>query len=205
VFHSTSPDGPWESTSVLSPPINNVFPYAVANPTPLIFKNGSVLLLFRSYSTSKSGGTMWNWNGDYPGYTQIGMATAPHWKGPYTVHPEPIFENPNEDPFVYMDTRGGLHAVFHGMDLWPGTDNVGRHAFSEDGKHWIYSRHNAWTTTVDYEGGTSVEYSRRERPEFIFDQEGNILALTTGVVDDTVESGQQDRSFTVVQPVATKK
>ena len=55
---------------------------------------------------------------------------------------------------------------------------------------------------VEYDDGTSVSYARRERPEFIFDKSGNIVALTTGVVDPSVQTGQRDRSFTVVQPVA---
>jgi hypothetical protein len=151
-------------------------------------------------------GETWNWLADYPGYTQIGIAVAPHWSGPYTVRDKPIFANMNEDPYIYRDTRGGFHAVFHGMDLWPGTgENVGRHAFSADGLSWIYSRANAWSTTIGYTSGKSIEYSRRERPEMIFDKAGNIVALATGVVDVSVQQGQYDRSFTVVQPVATKK
>ena len=62
-----------------------------------------------SYSSAKNGDT-WNYNADYPGYTQIGIAIAPHWSGPYTVRPKPIFANMNEDPYIYRDTRGGFHA-----------------------------------------------------------------------------------------------
>lgn len=195
----TGPDGPWTNVALVSPPANGVFPFDVANPTPYIFPNGSVLMLYRSYSNLRTGGT-WQWGAPYPGYTMIGVATAPHWRGPYTLHPTPIFDNLNEDPYLYRDHRGGFHAVFHNMDPWPSTAAVGRHAFSPDGFQWYYSKNDAWSTTVDYEDGTSVDYARRERPEFIFDALGRITHLINGVVDSTVgEYG--DRSFTVVQPV----
>ena len=34
VFYSHSPDGPWLSKAVLSPPTNGVFPFGISNPTP---------------------------------------------------------------------------------------------------------------------------------------------------------------------------
>ena len=68
------------------------------------------MLLFRSYSNKLKGKT-WNiHSGAYPGYTLIGMATAPHWAGPYTVSPEPIFANMNEDPFLVSGSYSYLSA-----------------------------------------------------------------------------------------------
>ena len=162
-------------------------------------------MLYRSYSDVRTG-TTWNVGAPYPGYTLIGLATAPHWSGPYSLRNVPIFDNMNEDPYLYRDHRGNFHAVFHGMDRWscnetPCTINVGRHAFSEDGLSWAYSRTNAWSTDVEYEDGSTIHYARRERPEFIFNKAGMITHLVNGIVDDSVGGGQQDYSFTLVQPV----
>jgi hypothetical protein len=84
VFWAKSPDGPWYNRAVLSPPVNGVFPHGISNPTAYIFPNGTTILLFRSYSNKLNGNT-WNiHSGSYPGYTLIGLATAPHWSGPFT-------------------------------------------------------------------------------------------------------------------------
>lgn len=111
----------------------------------------------------------------------MGRATAPHWSGPYTVDPEPIFANQNEDPYIYRDSRGHFHAIFHGMDPWL-TGAWGAHAFSLDAKDWVYSRAEAFSRTVQFEDNSTVQYTRRERPEFIFDQTtGEITNLVSGV------------------------
>ena len=208
VFYSASPDGPWQQKAVAAPSPEGGFPYAVANPTAHIFENGTTILLYRSYSAVRTGGT-WNVGAPYPGYTLIGLGVAPHWSGPYMMSYFPIFDNMNEDPHLYRDFRGNFHAVFHGMDQWGCGDqtpcrlNVGRHAFSEDGLQWVYSRVNAWTTKVEYEDGSTVDFARRERPEMILDADGHITHLLSGVVDGRVMEGQQDRSFTIVVPVCT--
>ena len=133
----------------------------------------------------------------------MGRATAPHWSGPYTVDPEPIFANQNEDPYIYRDSRGHFHAIFHGMDPWL-TGAWGAHAFSLDAKDWVYSRAEAFSRTVQFEDNSTVQYTRRERPEFIFDQTtGEITHLVSGVCDGVVQTGQGDQSYTLVQPVAT--
>ena len=87
-------------------------------------------------------------------------------------------------------------------DSWPNCSAVGGHAASLDGHTWHYSGGASYTTTVEFEDGTSVTFSRRERPEMIIDEQGNPTHLITGVVDPTTEEGtMNDRSWTLVQPV----
>jgi hypothetical protein len=110
----------------------------------------------------------------------------------------------NEDPYLYRTPDGFFHAVFHGMNPFPSTLAVGRHAFSLDGLTWQYSMVDAWSTTVKYTDGTTVKYDRRERPELMVGADGWPAHLVTGVVDSTGGGGGfRDRSFTLVQPVAT--
>ena len=73
---------------------------------------------------------------------------------------------------------------------------------SVDGLEWTYSGPDSYNTTVVYEGGTVVTFSRRERPELVLDSEGNPTHLITGVTEKTGgRGGQSDHSFTLVQPV----
>lgn len=62
--------------------------------------------------------------------TEIWLAKAPSYKGPYEiVGDEPVTNTSSaEDPGIWRDHRGNFHAIFHG----PG------HAWSEDGITWGY-------------------------------------------------------------------
>ena len=87
-------------------------------------------------------------------------------------------------------------------EAWPNCDAVGGHAASLDGHTWYYSGGASYTTTVEFEGGKYVTFSRRERPEMLIDEQGNPTHLITGVVDATSVPGtMNDRSWTLVQPV----
>ena len=63
----------------------------------------------------------------YPGCTLIGLATAPHWRGPYTLVPTPIAMPPAlhcptgnlaEDPYLWHDGHRGWHLIAHGLCDW---------------------------------------------------------------------------------------
>ena len=99
--------------------------------------------------------------------------------------------------------RGIWHMLAHSLcDAWPKCPAVGGHAASLDGHTWHYSGGATYTTTVEFEGGQNVTFSRRERPEMMIDKDGNPTHLITGVVDSTDDSGtMNDRSWTLVQPV----
>ena len=121
---------------------------------------------------------------------------------------------------MYRDPDGNFHAVFHHMygfdttDRW-WLDASGGHAFSRDGvTNWVYGG-VAWgpTTTrqqgdlVEFEDGTSVRFTRRERPHLVFRADGTISHLTSaaqyGVGTNPGQAGDNgDACFTLVQPVA---
>lgn len=62
---------------------------------------------------------------------------------------------------------------------------VGRHAFcrSIDGP-WTFNNETlAFSTRVEFDDGTSIDFYRRERPQLFFSADGEMrpLVLTTGV------------------------
>jgi hypothetical protein len=143
----------------------------------------------------------------FPATNVIGLAVSDRgWQGPYTRFQETIVPNYAEDPHIYMDKRGNLHMLAHSLcSKWPHCPAVGGHAASADGGlTWHYSGEATYNTTVLYEDGNSVTYSRRERPEMLLGEHGEPTHLITGVVEQG-GAGQHDRSWTLVQPVRTQK
>lgn len=208
IFYSESPWGPWQQHMISVPQVtvNGItWPGYTGNPSPLILPNGTSILLFRNYigendKCIRAGGRPSK--GSYPGCTLIGLARAPHWRGPYEVVPGPIVPTQQEDPHIYRTPRG-FHAIFHGMDPWPSSTAVGRHAFSTDGVHWFGGDVNAFNTTVELKDG-KVEVSRRERPEMVLDAAGNPVALISAV-GTPADWGAGDQTFTLIQRVRTSE
>ena len=99
-----------------------------------------------------------------------------------------------EDPFVYVDQGGVLHAVFHSQLIDDDERVCGAHAFSENGLDWTMTG-TAWGNVVDFIDGGRYEFSRRERPHLVFGADGvTPVAISTGFRD-----GPGDHTFTLVQ------
>ena len=113
----------------------------------------------------------------------IGVATAPHWSGPYTRAQLPttpqMRQQAQEDPFVFQDTRGNFHMLTHTMQR---RDSVGLHAWSHDGHNWTMATpKTAYTKTVLWSDGSNTTFAERERPVLVFDQNGHPTHLINGV------------------------
>jgi len=203
VLRATSPDGPWKLTAPLldvkhpSKKHKDGTPWVFANPSALILENGTALVMYRDFLQKLR----------FPATNVIGLAFSDNgWEGPYTRFQEKIFPDYAEDPHIYMDKRGNLHMLAHSLcNKWPRCPAVGGHAASADGgQTWHYSGGAAYSTTVRYEDGSQVTYSRRERPEMLVNEHGEPTHLITGVVEKG-GSGQHDHSWTLVQPVRTSR
>ena len=162
----------------------------------------------------------WDWNfalairadGSAEGLIRAGMAwRAPPggWRNasawaPVGGAPEgpQLPDNSNvEDPALWIDAKGRLHALFHSME--PSTRDVaycGVHAFSEAGGAWT-SGGWAFGATVNFTDGTSFTFSRRERPHLLFNGDGTPRALSSGAQYGGPPTSQGDGIFTLVQPV----
>ena len=217
------------------------------NFSPLILANGSLVGLWRR----------WSWGGG----SRVFVATATDWREPatYQMHRYRTLENDKapskkraakgqtrirnaelfpdlgpagaEDQFLYMDSDGNYHAVFHNM---VGTDTkdhwwllaTGGHAWSRDGWNWTYTG-VAWGNAtarsdlpneqgafVTYRDGSPAHFTRVERPHLIFagaalrgDPEWLVSSIQYGGGMSPTPGGSMndDASFTLIQQVRRHK
>lgn len=136
------------------------------------------------------------------GAEQISLASAPSFSGPYTHLNN---GGGSEDPFIWQDKRGNYHILVHSLEPevgFGGGPKVGRHAFSRSiGGPWKFDNETlAFSTKVEFDDGTEIDYYRRERPQLYFSDDGRMtpLFLTTGVQ----EVGSKP-SYSVIVPVGS--
>ena len=75
---------------------------------------------------------------------------------------------------------------------------AGRHAFSRDGISWTLTSDLAYNSTVIFEDGSAVTYSKRERPHLLL-ASGAPAVLFTGVMQ--FPEHVDDHSWTLAQPI----
>ena len=194
ISDGTSPAGPWGATNGSLAPLT--IGEGDINPAPLVLPNGTTLMMWR-------GGDAW---------FHVHLARAQLWNEPYSYsRTGTIFPGWDrhgiEDPFVYQQPspsngRPTFHAIFHDHST------IGGHAFSVDGISWTYSPVVPFNATITYEDGSGVVLQRRERPHLIFDKQGYITHLTSGVQPPPSSSRhppsaefQNDYTYTLVVPV----
>ena len=136
----------------------------------------------------------------------LNLAIATSYTGPYhRIYNHPLFSDGNEDPFLWRDKRGHFHMLMHSLEAGGGFGDgpkVGRHAYARhiDSKWTFGNRTLAFNTTVQWTDGTHTDFYRRERPQLVFSDDGNMtpLYLTNGV-----QEAGQGSSYTVIQPLTT--
>ncbi|KAJ5752438.1 hypothetical protein N7520_009355 [Penicillium odoratum] len=184
----------WSSRGRVVSGSNGGWDADVTNPAPLhVVDVGTdeTMLAYR--------GCPFNCNGT----ERINVASALGYTGPYTGHSGPVFEEPSEDPFVWVDKRGNFHMLVHSLlpDAGFGDGpNVGRRGYSKswDGP-WVFDMETvAFDTKVLFSDGSSIEYYRRERPSLFFSEDGEMtpLFLSTGV-----QEVNSSASYSLIQPV----
>jgi hypothetical protein len=200
------PEGPWSPPRKLFP---NYTLDSDTNIAPLILPNGSLVAIWRK----------WLDKGSRPF-----VATAADWRdvASYKMASTQLFPDlgmaGTEDPFLYTDQNGHFHAIFHHMygagtsDEW-WMDTNGGHAFSRDGLSWTYSG-VAWGNPEQPRGyiahftdGGTYNFTRLERPHFIFDATGQPTHLVSaaqympGVRTGPGDAHNDDASYTMVQAI----
>ena len=158
LHYATHPSGPWKLANVDIPITGG------NNPAPWVHPNGTVYVVF---------------NND-----NMLLVKADNWQGPYENVTTGACGG-GEDPFIWTDTNGHWHCLFHASP-YSNLSIAGGHAFSVDGFDWFVSETAAYTGTyVDYleSDGSIRKYpiAKRERPHLIFEN-GEPIALTNGVV-----------------------
>jgi len=169
----------------------------VTNLAPWPRPDGSVLTLYRGKSENN--------------VEQLGIASAPHWRGPYTRLSNltlldgsvSVGNYTGEDPFLWVDEEKNIaHVIWH--VCCPGSlptvdpSIVSAHAFTvaddwSKGSSWFMSMDAPYSLNVSWVNGTQTRLQRRERPQLLFDNNMRIRVLYTGVVPST----ESDASFTM--------
>eukprot|EP00659_Diplonema_papillatum_P005306 gene5306-8096_t len=95
-----------------------------------------------------------------------------------------------EDPFLWYDSQRAAYKIFSHA-YWNPSDEplceknftriVAGYAFSYDGETWHQSEEEPFTSTVAHPDGTSTTYNTRERHKLVFDGNGQMLALASGM------------------------
>lgn len=182
---ASSPDGPWTRRDA---PIVDVGPAGAwddlftTNPTPHVFPNGSVLLLYKARSKED------------PSKMSTGVAFADHWAGPYkriVSHPVPVSGSCEDAGIYYSEVVGVFRMILHcGCNY--------QYLWSLDGLNWERTTPQVAWCNVTYVDGSREMLARRERPKWIVDDKGRPVGLLTGVFP-TVSHGAA--SFTMATEI----
>ena len=201
--YSMSVWGPWNQLgySILNGSETNTdhwyWQSTVTNLAPWPRPDGSVLTVFRGKSDSR--------------VEQLGIASAPHWRGPYTRLSNltlldgsvSVGNYTGEDPFLWVDEERNIaHVIWH--VCCPGSlptvdpSIISAHAFTiaddwSKGSSWFMSMDAPYSLNVTWVNGTQSKLQRRERPQLLFDDKARIRVLFTGVVPRE----ESDASFTM--------
>ena len=190
------PMGPWSTPVMLFASQTN-FTNMDTNLAVVINDDGSVVGIGRT--------------GGAPTGIVSHLVTASSWNdaSSYKMHEKMLFPNTTildsdgvEDPFVYSDSRGVYHAVFHNQIEGDDERLSGGHAYSVDGKSWTFTG-TSWSNRVTFSDGSKYAFSRRERPHLIV-RGGSIVALTTSVqygIGAPISLDGEDASYTLLQKV----
>lgn len=145
------------------------------NPAPFVHPDGSVLLAYRDRAL------------------RMHMARADRFDGEYRVVAENIFPAGKlEDPDLFFsDGRYGM-VVEDNEGRLTGHERFGGLLVSDDGCSWTPATEPvAYTHTIEFDDGSAITASRRERPALFNDdgvnpQSGRPTHLLTGVLHDGV-------------------
>ena len=216
VAWSSSVYGPWQEKIILNPwpgtEDRESWLCQTNCPSVTFAPNGTAIMAFRSVQcqqpTPPAKGTK----------EKIGIATAPHWSGPYTIHSEePVFgwmvpDNwptslvtpagqvmSNEDPFIWRTDRG-YHMLTH-CQLQPYSSTRGAYGYSEDGLSWTLLPDFIWETNMTWSDGSISYFMRRQAPGLYLDHDGYPLYLLTPVDELPGDGCHWGHGWTLMQSV----
>lgn len=165
-----SPFGPWKRPDkpILQPRPGKWDGAIISNPAPVIHKDGSVLLIYKSapvpYPARKKNRAL-----------HFGVAKAPHYLGPYKrvnggekikIHGA---ENAHvEDPYTWQ-ADGYYHMLAKVFSKsFTGESGAGFYAYSKDGIQWLLPDHpKAYSRMVLFSDGQRKHQTKLERPQVL--------------------------------------
>ncbi|WP_165730747.1 glycoside hydrolase family protein [Polaribacter sp. 20A6] len=197
---SKSPYGPWErkESPILDIKPNSYYSFLTSNPSPLIKKDGSVVLLFKGRSYKEDGIAQSDMS--------IGVATAPHFDGRYTVvGDEPLFSMEKfgevEDPHLWSDNKGYHMIAKDQRGLLTGGKGDGVLAHSKDGINWVIDdKPKAYTKTIQWNNGKIIKQGQLERP-FVLVEDGEPTHIFFATMNGPGGFGNGTKTWNMVIPL----
>lgn len=183
---SKSPNGPWtrrDAPVLGTGPLGAWDDLFVTNPTPHVFSNGSVLLIYKARSIENFG------------VMSTGAAFAEHWSGPYVRRTPgaPIALPGNcEDAGIYRSPQSGVfRMILHCGCAY-------KYVWSLDGTNWTVQNETTPWCDIRFSDGTNGTVSRRERPKWLLGADGQPTHLITAVQPvDSVDPEHGKNTFTM--------
>ncbi|VGO14169.1 hypothetical protein PDESU_02728 [Pontiella desulfatans] len=153
--------GPWErmDAPVLETKPDSFYSFLTSNPAPVIHDDGSAHLIFKSR----------RYEGHIHSEMNIGLATAPHYAGPYTVlNDEPLFSEKTfgviEDPFLWKNEDGFHMLAKDQFGEITGERGAGILAHSPDCLGWtLHDDPKAYTRNIQWADGSRQLLGNVER------------------------------------------
>jgi len=201
VASASHPSGPWQR---LDAPLLDVSPdswdtLVTTNPSCTPLPDGRFMLMYKGVGDQKEL--------PFGGPVLHGVAFAEAPMGPFIKHSEPLFavdtaNFPAEDPFVFVH-RGKIYAILKDNDRFYSEEPRCLVLFeSDDGIDWqpadppvVTSRHILW------EDGSTVEYSRLERPQLYLEY-GEPAVLSVAVKPDRQASDSYNIHIPLSPPLS---
>ena len=182
---SSAPDGPW---ILRDKPILEARPgkwdgSIVTNPAPCILDDGRVFLYYRSNT---------------PQGLRIGLAVAPSVNDGFERYcEEPVLSGANvEDPFVWHDGKQFCMVAKDMTGNLTGELHSGAKFVSDDGINWR-SESKAYSRTVSDRRGNVTTFGSLERPQLLFDANGEPEYLFAAVADGPGGFKKADNTWNV--------
>jgi len=167
--------GPWERMDhpILDTKPQTYYSFLTSNPAPAVDSVGKIYLIFKSR----------RYVGHRHGEMSIGLATAPHYSGPYSVvSSEPLFSENSfgviEDPFLWID-ESGFHLLAKDQHAKIGGEVGGGVVFhSDDCLNWRTRKDpRAYSKEIIWDDGSRRVFGNMERCSCLFDTKGKISHL----------------------------
>eukprot|EP01062_Namystynia_karyoxenos_P061550 TRINITY_DN538_c0_g3_i1.p1 TRINITY_DN538_c0_g3~~TRINITY_DN538_c0_g3_i1.p1 ORF type:complete len:414 (+),score=135.02 TRINITY_DN538_c0_g3_i1:75-1244(+) len=163
-----SPEGPWKrrDAPILPPgPPGQWDDLFTTNPTPHVFPNGSVLLVYKARSLEDQS------------VMSTGAAFAEHWEGPYVRRGGKISSLSAicEDAGIYYSpTMEVFRMILHcGCNY--------KYVWSRNGIDWHGTTPEIPWCNISFTDGTTGKVGRRERPKWVIGADGHPTHLLTAV------------------------
>ena len=203
---TSGPYGPWKEHFILNTDFSdlNAWNCNRSNPSPIIFPNGTVLLMYRGSSCIRDPTCR---NSTINLCEHQGIAVADSIDGTFRDRQGRISELSGNEDAVFFRTHRGYAALFHSKNACGQESDhfksCGSLAFSKDTWNWTLNKEPSYNATVLWKepnGEITVDkFLSRQRPKIIFAEDGiTPLYLTNGVLASEVGGGGME--FTLAIP-----